>query len=122
MRPSKLRLRFAALSLCMLGALSASLWAEPISGSHSNGVRIGANDRHTLPPEKFVGGRRACIIALVLEGDEVTITVFDSKDRKIGSDKGSRAAVIWYPPRDEEYRIEIVNHAADKARIYVAVK
>lgn len=75
-------------------------------------------------PQKFKGGERACVIALVLgrQESEIQITVKDAKDKVIGTDQGRRAAVIWYPVRDAEYKIEIRNVSKESVDCYLAVK
>lgn len=75
----------------------------------------------------FKGGERACVIALASSGDDdqthtLTLKVYDPQDNEVGTDRGERTAVIWYPPRDADYRVEIRTTASDIGRCYVAVK
>ncbi len=84
----------------------------------------------------FIGGERACVIAI---GDHkpvvpIKITVYDDKENVIAEDLGTDAsvagrpgtadyvAVIWYPPRDMSCRIVIESQGVEYNEIDIAVK
>ncbi len=57
----------------------------------------------------FKGGQRACVI-VVGDHDPVVrlqLQVFDANNKLVALDQapGDFAAVMWYPPRDAQYRI-----------------
>jgi hypothetical protein len=81
---------------------------------------------------RFVGNERACVI---VKGDhdpvmDLVVKVFDRQGKLIAQDNGGDVlAVIWYPPRSEDYFIEINQDPADKTAfkdgynaLYIAVK
>jgi hypothetical protein len=77
----------------------------------------------------FAAGQRACVIAV---GDhkpvvDVEIQVYDSKQNLIAQDKGQEpakdfAAVIWYPPTQENYRIVVLSYGKEYNEVYIAIK
>lgn len=109
----------------------------PIGGPVGKSYRLPAGTREQgkiVPGEEsfsaiFRGGERACVTVV---GDhnpvvEVAIKVYDSKNRLVIEDRGSGAAadfaaVIWYPARDENFRIVIESYGVEFNKCYVAVK
>jgi hypothetical protein len=80
--------------------------------------RLEPKDRIRFPC-KFVGNERACVI---VEGDhdpvmKLVLKVFDSSDKLVAEDAGGDIlAVAWYPPRTQEYFIEITQDPTDKTQ------
>lgn len=102
----------------------------PITGSFSDEKSL--NSAQVWQKTKtFRAGERACVLVI---GDyktaaaNIEIYVFDRNNVLVASDKGSDAlvgdfvCVIWYPPRDGEYRIEVRNPSAFAKTCYIAVK
>lgn len=94
----------------------------------------GQGDQITEPgvlefSKTFEAGRRACVIAI---GDhdpvvDVAIKVYDAKNNLVVQDRGQDpardfAAVMWYPPRRAEYRIEIQSYGKIPNICSIAVK
>lgn len=106
-----------------LALMPAGLWGGPKTGPRSEFFDVEANGVQVFD-EKFIGGQRACFIAMALgkQAPPITLTVYDTQNRVVGTDKGERTAVIWYPARDGEYKIEIRNSAAKQIGCYMAVK
>ena len=78
----------------------------------------------------FAAGRRACVIAV---GDhkpvvELSVEVFDSQGKLVAKDSGGEGeardfvAAIWYPPREETYRILIKSYGEEYNDVAIAVK
>jgi hypothetical protein len=77
----------------------------------------------------YVGGERACV---VLVGDhrpvvDVEIKVLDSKKQVVAHDRGQGpardfAAVVWYPPREETYTIEVCSYGEEYNKCSIAFK
>ncbi len=80
--------------------------------------------------KRFRGGERASVQVI---GDHksasvVHIAVHDDKKNLVAEDKGRElpiadiAAVLWYPPRDGDYRITISNLDSRPAKYFVAIR
>jgi hypothetical protein len=114
----------------------ASLFVSAVSGQASP-VKGGMVKQAKIPGgqlasirEIFKGGERACVIVV---GDHrpvvpLLLKVEDAQGNLVGEDKngGDFCTVIWYPPRDGEYRISIgVPHIPgedDFNIVYISVK
>ncbi len=80
----------------------------------------------------FRGGERACVLVIGSVKTAVVnleVSVFDHKndvlvawDQTSDAAAGDFASVIWYPPRDGEYRIEVRNPGASLKSCYIAIK
>ncbi len=98
-------------------------------------VQVEVDKKVALPPLKFKGGERACVIAM---GDHNPVQpislevyerrVFEDKSKKptpvATADSGNSdlVAVMWYPPRDAEYVVVIATHGNVYNVCYVSVK
>ena len=77
----------------------------------------------------YVAGQRACVVVI---GDhdpivDVEVKVYDAKSNLVAHDRGDGsardfAAVMWYPPRQEAYRIEVCSFGKDYNKCSVAFK
>ena len=78
----------------------------------------------------FRGGQRASVIVIGSRENaaNIELTVRDAKGKLIVEDKangglaGTIVAVLWYPPRDAEYRIEVRQPGAQNREFYCAIK
>ena len=120
-------MRWLFLALVVGGSLGAANLAlsSPVDGSRSTHERVGEMSDRTLV-ERFRGGERACVI---VRGDHkpvvnVEVHISDDKGRPITKDVGGGdlVAVTWYPPRDGNYTIRIVNHGKEYNECYVVLK
>jgi hypothetical protein len=99
-----------SLAVVLLTAASGVVSA-PVTGARATRVRIGRQSSMTLE-EKFLGGQRACVIAV---GDhnppvDLGITVFDEAEQLVAEDQSRDfVAAIWYPPRTAKYKILVKN-------------
>jgi hypothetical protein len=74
-------------------------------------------------------GERACVVVI---GDhdpvvDVEVKVYDSKRQLVVQDRGTPpaqdfVAVMWYPPRQATYHIEILNYGKAFNKCSVAIK
>lgn len=80
--------------------------------------------------KRFRGGERASV---QVKGDHksptiVHITVHDAKNNLVAEDKGRElpvgdmASVIWYPPREAEYRVTVRVSEARKADYFIVIR
>jgi hypothetical protein len=74
----------------------------------------------------FRGNQRACVI---VEGDHrdqrgsLTLKVTDGTGNFVASDGGGDClAVIWYPSKNQRYRISITNNGASANQLDIVVK
>ncbi len=77
----------------------------------------------------FVAGQRACVIVI---GDhkpvvDVEVKVYDAKGRLVAEDRGQDpakdfVAVMWYPPRQETYSIEVRSYGDVENDCSIAVR
>lgn len=104
--------------------------SSPIDGAWSNRVDITASDTWKTT-RVFRAGERAGIMVIGDHQKEIPnleVSVYDKKGNLIVEDKGvgvlvgDFAAVIWYPPRDGEYRIEVRNPGKLPNRCYISIK
>ena len=122
--------RILALAFFCSMALAPFGVSSPIDGSFSDGEPLSPGKAYQRT-KIFRAGERACVLAI---GDTKTavvnleVYVFDQKGNLVASDKGGETlagdfiCVIWYPPRDGEYRIEVRNPSAFVKSCYIAVK
>lgn len=118
----------SAFALIAFSALTPVTLSSPIDGIFAQKVDVPAEGLTIL--KRFRGGERASVQVI---GDHkspatVSITVHDEKQNVVAEEKGRDnpvgdiSAVIWYPPRDGEYRITIRNSDARPARYFVAIR
>ena len=128
---------WALLAACAAAPLAL---AGPLPGPMTLRVRLEAAEqgpggeliprKGALRPLDFRGGERACVI---VSGDhkppvKMTVTIYDEKrTRKIAEDAGSEdapdiLAVIWYPPRDGKYVIEISHNGKEYNDVVISLK
>ena len=77
----------------------------------------------------FVAGQRACVIVI---GDhkpvvDVEVKVYDPRNNLVAQDRGQDpapdfVAVMWYPPRQERYRIVIHSYGKEYNKCSIAIK
>ncbi len=99
---------------------------SPLKGKHSLGrQRIPERGRVRFEGE-FRAGERACVI---VKGDhdpvvDLGLYVYDEKGELVTKDEngGDFVAVIWYPPRDAKYRVEIANPGQTFNDCYISLK
>jgi len=125
--------------LACLGLLAGTAaWAGPIDGpvtmrrlveaGHKTSTGAMAPGVLRLSAE-FRGGERACVVAV---GDhepvvDMGLVVYDEAGRKVAEDAGNEAApdyvaVIWYPPRDGKYVIEIRSAGEIENRVFISLR
>lgn len=121
-----MRVLFVLLTaVAILGAANLAL-SSPITGARSiSKERVEKLSEHMIV-ERFRGGERACVI---VRGDhdpvvDIELHVLDEKGQTVAKDigGGDLVAVVWYPPRDANYRIRIVNHGQVENYLYVTLK
>jgi hypothetical protein len=117
-----------AFALIAFSAVTPVTRSSPVDGIFARKVDVPAEGLTVV--KRFRGGERASVQVI---GDHksttmVTITVHDEKKNVVAEDKGREqpvgdiSAVIWYPPRDGEYRITIRNSDSRAARYFVAIR
>ncbi len=107
-------------AITTLGVRSA-----PINGSWSDYAEI--ESKVWSQTKRFRGGERAAVLAIgdhEEAGVKLRIAVYDAQGALIAEDKGESdfVGVIWYPPRDEDYRIDVSHTGAAANKVYIAVK
>lgn len=120
-----MRLACSLVTLALiLGGANLAL-SSPIGGPRSTRDKVGELSERTIV-ERFKGGERACVI---VRGDhrpvvDLELHVSDDKGRLVAKDTagGDLLAVVWYPPRDGNYTIKIVNHGKEYNDCYVVLK
>jgi hypothetical protein len=125
-----MRLTFAlfATALVAFAVLTPASLSSPIEGAVARKLDVPAQG--LIIPMQFRGGQRASVqvVGDHKSGGIVHVAVKDAKDNLIAEDKGRElpvgdlAAVIWYPPRDGEYRITIRNLDNRAAKYFVAIR
>lgn len=107
--------RLAIVVLLAFPVIASSAAAGPLK-FYKAGRRRVEKDKALTFKWPFKGGERACVL---VEGDrdpsmKISVKVYDVKTKRlVGEDTFEDfCAVIWYPPRDGEYRIEIALHNA----------
>jgi hypothetical protein len=100
---------------------------SPTTGTVSDYFDVGATAWTTT--KTFAAGERACVMAIGDHKETVNLEVnIYQKDTLIASDKtgntlvGDFVGVIWYPPRDGEYRIEVRTSGTRTNKCYIAIK
>jgi hypothetical protein len=117
--------RVLLVASVVLVLMVASARSAPLKGAWArDDFRVEAQSRKVFE-ERFQGGRRACVI---IKGDqkpsaEVGIAVFDESNQLVAQDRGADfAGVIWYPPRDAKYKVEVKNDGPDYNLMYIVLK
>jgi hypothetical protein len=107
-------------------AVPESGGGSPLEGKISLGVQRVAKQGRLRFEKEFRAGERACVI---VRGDhkpvvDLSLAVFDEKGNLIGKDAsgGDFVSVIWYPPRDAVYRVEIVNPGEEYNDCYISLR
>jgi len=124
---------FGMLALFLLLA-ALLLWTNLVGAGPAKGPELNVR-RFVLPAghpgkrtikERFVGGERACVL---LYGDhnpveELWIRVYDDKNNLVAQDegKGDFSIVVWYPPSDGDFTIEIRHDSAEFNKCYLVIK
>ena len=120
--------RVLCMSLFALAAVVPIGVSAPTIGSWSDSVDVTAQAFTTT--KTFRGGERACVLVIGdhKEAAPLEVTVFDAQGATVASDKtanklvGDFVGVIWYPPRDGDYRIEVRSPSGALNKCYVAIK
>ena len=102
---------------------------SPTDGSWADRKAVPAADVLKIS-KSFRGGERACVLALggQKEVANLRLEIYDPNGILVAEDKGNNSltgdfvAVIWYPPRDGKYRIELHNPGAIANLCYIAIK
>lgn len=118
----------ALIVFVSLLALAPFAQTGPMSGGFLEGFQKG--ERAIKKTARFRGGEKAMVLARGLDDSTATlqITVTDSKSRIVAQTTGknppgaSVVAVFWYPPRDEDYTIDVANTDASPVSVFVTVK
>lgn len=108
-------LRFMTLALLAWLLLStAPARPGPVAGGYRSlapQMRLKIDPKQTARiRDTFLANERACVM---LEGDHkppmnLTVKIFDHDGKLVAQDTGpDYVAVTWYPPRTEEYTIEV---------------
>lgn len=101
----------------------------PIDGSWQKREEIGA--KVWSQTRKFRGGERAAVLAISDHKDpgvKLRVAVYDAKGTLIAEDNGETelagdfAGLVWYPPRDGEYKIEVSHNGSGANNVYIAIK
>lgn len=119
----------AALMILACTILCVSAVSAPIGGSWQAHKKIEPKEVWSQS-RTFRGGERAAVLAIGDHdepGVHLHVAVFDAKGGLIAEDKGTELAsdyvgLVWYPPRDGDYRIVVRHSGADTNKIYVAIK
>jgi hypothetical protein len=118
-----------ALMILCFSILCITARSAPINGSWSDRVEI--ESKVWSQTRTFRGGERAAVLAIgdhEEHGAKLQVAVFDAKGALIAADKGEGelasdyVGLVWYPPRDGDYRIEVSHSGAAANRIYIAIK
>jgi hypothetical protein len=121
---------FAALVPLGAGApVEGPSWSYKLVGAGAAGPG-GTITPGTLEFSKlFAAGQRACVIVI---GDhdpivDVEVEVYDSRNKLVARDRGQEpaqdfVAVMWYPPRQETYRIVINSYGKVENKCSVAIR
>lgn len=120
--------RILGLALLLLLAAVPLGLASPLTGAWAKYIEVGPDG--WTDAKQFRGGERATVLVV---GDHLGTTslhliVKDAKGTVIAEDKGKdqpagdMVAIIWYPPRDGEYRIELRNPGGAVNKCYIAIK
>ena len=103
--------------------------SAPLTGSWAKGVEL--ESKVWLQTNKFRGGERAAVLAIGDHKDpgaKLRVAVYDAKGVLIAEDKGESelasdyVGLVWYPPRDGDYRVEVSHSGAGVNSVYIAIK
>ena len=103
---------------------------SPTDGSWGESVGIPTSPAWETT-KSFRGGERACVLAIGDHQQEIPnlhVAIYDKNNQLVAEDKGENTlvgdyvAVIWYPPRDGNYRIVVRNPASGINKCYIAIK
>jgi hypothetical protein len=124
------KIALAAALLILCGAiLCVKAVSSPTSGSWQKYEKI--DSKAWSQKRTFRGGERAAVLAIGDHEDadlRVQIAVYDANGVLIAEDKGDGelagdyVGLIWYPPRDGDYRIDVRHSGAGVSTIYIAIK
>jgi hypothetical protein len=115
------------IGVISLLALAPFGHSGPISGGFLESFREG--ERSLRKTVRFRGGEKAVVLARGRDDSSavLSIKIYDSKNNVVAQTTGksppssSMVAVFWYPPRDEDYTIDVTN--SDKAQsVFVTIK
>jgi len=120
---------FAIFSIVLLGM--GSVQSSPLRG-HYREAQLTNDKRRRLQVgsayefrDTFRANQRACVI---VEGDHkpptnLTIKVFDAAGNQVASDSGGDIlAVMWYPPRTQDYVVSITGDGDQYNDLDIVVK
>lgn len=113
---------FALLGVVPLGA------GSPVDGMFSQRAELKAGVWSTT--RDFRGGEQAAVLALGQNDApfNLEVSVFNAANELVAQDKadgtltGNLVGVVWYPPADGPYRIEVRHPTPGVNTVYVAVK
>ena len=118
------------LALVLLSSLSLAPFgvSSPIGGSTAQSPEL--QDGVWTTTRTFRAGERACVLSIGNRDDapNLEVTIRDAKGILIAEDKaggslvGNIVAVMWYPPHDGDYRIEVRNPESRSKKAYVVIK
>jgi hypothetical protein len=126
-----MRYFFALVLLCFAVYVTDGTGA-PVDGAWADKISVGAEPWKQL--KRYRAGERASVQIVNIKDTPIStlkdliVTVFDPKGTMVAQDKGNRQeggnflAVLWYPPREGEYRVEVRNDGGTPVDCYVTVK
>ena len=104
---------------------------SPTGGAWSKREKLPANEIWKTT-KTFRGGERACVLVVgdhkQKEIPHLHVKVYDKSNQLILEDKnnttfvGDYVGIIWYPPRDGEYHIEVHNPSSEVNQCWIAIK
>ncbi|MSQ93461.1 MAG: hypothetical protein EXR98_02770 [Gemmataceae bacterium] len=121
--------RILGVTMFALAAVVPFGVGAPTIGSWSDYVEVGSQSWTTT--KSFRGGERACVLVIGDHKEEVQleVTIHDvAKGTTVAADKtanklvGDYVGVIWYPPRDGDYRIDVRSSGGSLNKCYIAIK
>ena len=124
----RLLLTLSTMVFLALAVSTSVTRSAPIDGVYAKKVEIPAEGLKIT--KRFRGGERASAQVAGDHKDAVTvhILIHDAQGALVAEDKGKAhpvadmAAVIWYPPRDGEYKVTIRTSAGRAVKYYVAIR
>jgi hypothetical protein len=121
-----------ALMIPCLMILLMTARSAPIGGSWQTTPRAKVEPKQPWSQTfAFRGGERAAVLAIGdhnESGIRLQVAVFDGKGALVAEDKGGSelasdyVGLVWYPPRDGEYRIDVSHNGAGVNKVYIAIK